>query len=260
MEDACAARALVKRLHPRALAVGVLLSGCAAGPSAPPASAPPTTASVVAPRRAELDGPALFATTCLGCHDEPNLARPNFDAPMTRTTATIALRAIFERAMPPPRSSERASLDPRTRATLTSWLCRETGRDTAACAELLVDEDAPTLTRSGPTILEAMKQAGAPPLPETRTELLLSVSPPGSTQTVREGSVVAGVLLTALEACKSGRTGATTSQSGATSPSSTGTSASATPLAGAQPPPTNVNACVQLLFEAGIVPPAPYAR
>lgn len=184
-----------------------------------------------APPRAPAGAPpgaAIFASTCLGCHDEPDPPRPDLAAPMTPPMATRALRALLDDRMPPPTSSVRAKLTVARERALVDWLCRGTGRDQGTCAQLVDYVTRPALMRGGPTIAQVLRSGGAE-VTEQTASLLLFASPP-SRRAVSDPGRVATLLVAVIEVCR--------------------------PAPGADA----VRACIERFLRLGLAPPAPAAR
>lgn len=117
-----------------------------------------TTASHPAPSikaQARPPGVALLEDNCLACHTETDGVRPELGPTMAPAMALRSLRAVLSRQMPPPDDDDLEEVD---RAALATWLCHQSGSDTANC-DALVRHQFPThRVHSGATVLAGMRR------------------------------------------------------------------------------------------------------
>jgi hypothetical protein len=151
------------------------------------------------PAAAPLDeGVALFGDRCLGCHDGAPPPRPDLDA-LTARTASLALRAVLENEMPPPRSDQRDLLTAGERAQLIDWICRRTGRSADACGRIVADATEPQV-RTGVAILDELKHTGGR-APSERSAGQLAGAVPAGAVAARTAIVAADIALVVTDAC-----------------------------------------------------------
>lgn len=111
-----------------ALVLCVAIAGC--GQSAAPPAAAPEHRAAAAPA-----GQALFEATCEPCHLEQSEQRPVLaTASLSPPLANRALREVLALGMPPAGAAEIA---PSERAAIAGWLCAQTRRSPADCAQVI---------------------------------------------------------------------------------------------------------------------------